>query len=201
MARTPRTIWKCPFVILYDCNEQLPYTFRGLISDDKEGTLPIEVELEKQDLETADYTIKGFEQRVCVERKSGEDLLKTLLNGKTAAERHRRDNFFKELDRMRSFTHSIIVVESDFVPWLREIPKISDANPRAMARTVQAIQQDYRYVQWAWCHDRPCAEKYTFDYLKRFYKRRNKHEAVPECVVCPQAGTAELSESSDLFGA
>jgi len=178
MGRTPRTIWKCPFTILIDVNEQLPYSFQGLISDEREGALPVELHTERCDLETADYTIKGFESVICVERKSGEDMLKTLLNGKVAADRHRRDNFFRELDRMRTFRHSLIVVEHDFVPWLREIPKLGDANPRSMARTILAIQQDYPYVQWAWCHDRPCAEKYTFDFLKRFYKRRKKHETV-----------------------
>jgi ERCC4-type nuclease len=184
-SKTKATNWHAPFKIVYDCNEQIPYTFQGFTSDADHGKLPIVVDLERRDLETADYTIDGLEDLICIERKSGDDMLKTLLNGK--GDNHRRDNFFKELDRMQAFDQSLIVVEADFVPWLRDIPLKSSANPKSIARTILAIQQDFRTTQWAWCHDRPCAEKYTFDFLHRFWKKGKKHANLPLRKLPPKA--------------
>ena len=178
-SKIKATIWHAPFKIVCDCNEQIPYTFQGFISDARHGKLPIVVNTERRDLETADYTIDGLEDVICVERKSGDDLLSTLLNGKSQLDRHRRDNFFLELERMQHFDQSLIVVEADFIPWLRSIPLKSSANPKSVARTILAIQQDFRTTQWAWCSDRPCAEKYTFDFLNRFWKKGKENATLP----------------------
>lgn len=85
--------------IIFDTREQKPLDF---------SNLPIrgvkQLEVERATLKTGDYTIKGFEDSVCIERKSVGDLYGTLFQG--------RDRFEKEMERMLSFKHKYLVIES-----------------------------------------------------------------------------------------
>ena len=174
MPRKPKpkkTEWICPFVILTDDREVTggrPYTFKGMISDYREGKLPIIVDTYVERMKTGDYSIVSFQHLITVERKAPEDLIKTLTRG--------RDNFYEELDRMKSFEQAVIVVEADWKHVHELVGFISRANAKSIARTVMAIQQDYRNVQWAFLPDRTWAERYTFQFLKRFYQRKVDNE-------------------------
>lgn len=57
-------------------------------------------------LATGDYSIEGMEQLVCLERKSLNDLVSTLM--------HNRDRFFRQLERMQAFPHRAILVEASY---------------------------------------------------------------------------------------
>jgi len=57
-------------------------------------------------LETGDYSIEGMEPLVCLERKSLNDLVVTLM--------HQRERFFRELERMQVYPYRAILVEASY---------------------------------------------------------------------------------------
>ena len=77
--------------IIIDSREQLPFVFANLPSEP--GTL-----------DTGDYSIRGLEHRVTVERKSLEDLLACCGRD--------RDRFKRELQRLRAYRFRLLVVEA-----------------------------------------------------------------------------------------
>ncbi len=78
-------------VIIIDRQEKLPYEFTNLPSEP--GTL-----------DTGDYSIKGLEHLVSVERKSLSDLLGCIGGD--------RDRFKRELQRLRAYRFRLLVVEA-----------------------------------------------------------------------------------------
>lgn len=59
-----------PFVILVDDREGLPFAFANIKGDARDGNKPIAVRTEVRRLETGDYTIDGYADRIACERKS-----------------------------------------------------------------------------------------------------------------------------------
>lgn len=78
-------------VILIDTREQDPFTFANLPSEP--GTL-----------DTGDYSVRGLEHLVAVERKSLDDLL--------ACVGRERDRFKRELQRLRAYRFRLLIVEA-----------------------------------------------------------------------------------------
>ena len=78
--------------IIIDTREQDPLTF----------TLPVE----RGTLTTGDYSIRGLERFVGIERKSPDDLIGCLKNGG-------RERFERELSRGRGLDYFALVVEAD----------------------------------------------------------------------------------------
>lgn len=62
-----------------------------------------DVDVARQGLKTGDYSIQGYEDEICFERKSVPDLVGTLIGD------HSR--FLKEIERMKSFEEKYILVE------------------------------------------------------------------------------------------
>lgn len=81
-----------PLPIIRDFREQAPFAFSGL---------PVEVEVGA--LEAGDYSVRGFERRVAVERKELQDLV-GCLSGE-------RDRFERELARLRGYDSAAVIVE------------------------------------------------------------------------------------------
>ena len=70
---------------------------------DSREQLPFWPNLERKGLKTGDYSIKGYENRIAIERKSLADLAGTLGKG------HAR--FRKELERAKNLDYFAVVVE------------------------------------------------------------------------------------------
>lgn len=81
-------------IILTDTREQLPYTF---------SKYPVQTEFAA--LAAGDYSLKGFQDRVAVERKSIDDLIGCLIGSD-------RNRFEKELARAGSFERFAVVIEA-----------------------------------------------------------------------------------------
>lgn len=97
-------------VILIDSREQRPLTF------------PKELEVRRASLKTGDYTLEGFEDVVCVERKGSVVEFAGNLMNRTDSARFRR-----ELDRMQHFQYKYVILEFQFCdmvryPWTADIP-------------------------------------------------------------------------------
>ena len=62
-----------------------------------------DVESVQKGLKTGDYSVEGYEDQICFERKSIPDLVGTLIGG--------HERFLREMDRMKSFDAKYILVE------------------------------------------------------------------------------------------
>jgi DNA excision repair protein ERCC-4 len=151
----------CPFTILIDTREQLPYTFAGIRADAKQRRLPVLVQSLRGTIASGDYSIVGLSDAVAVERKSKEDLFGTLGGG--------RERFERELQRLNSLEFAAVVVECEWSDVFGNPPKRSGLTPKTVFRSVNAWEQRYTRVHWCFCPGREFAEAKTFRILERFY--------------------------------
>jgi len=79
------------YIIIVDSREQKPYFTKNV---------------EVAGLKTGDYSIKGYEDRIAIERKSIADLFGTLGKG--------NKRFKKELERSRSLEYFAIIIDGTF---------------------------------------------------------------------------------------
>ena len=142
--------------IIRDSREQASLTF---------ASYPVEVAVGT--LEAGDYSIRGFERKVAVERKSLSDLIGCL-----SAERPR---FEKELARLRGYDAAAVVVESP-ADDLRAGRYRSKLDAVAAWQSVLAFSMRYR-IPFVWCRDRADAERTTFDLLRHFHRDRMRELA------------------------
>jgi hypothetical protein len=157
-----------PFVVVIDSTEQMPYSFATLRSDAKDGGLPLRVQTETHGLSSGDYSLKGFEGEIAVERKGGptgvEDLYATLGQ--------RRAQFERELARLACYAYSAVVVEADWNRIINHPPVHSRLNPKTVYRSVVAWQQRYPGTHWWLCPGRQFAEVTTYRILERYHRDR-----------------------------
>lgn len=81
--------------IIEDTREQTPLDFSGFRG----------VDVVRQGLKTGDYSVQGYEDRICFERKSIPDLVGTLIGG--------HERFLREVERMKAYDEKYILVERD----------------------------------------------------------------------------------------
>jgi ERCC4-type nuclease len=167
MKRKPKESITTPYVIVIDDREQAPFSFSDLRSDAREGRKPIIVQTKTTRLETADYSLEGFEGKVAVERKGLSDLFATLGSG--------RDRFERELQRLAAMEFSAVVLEPDWAEILERPPAGSGMRPKAIFRSIVAYQQRFPRTHWWPCGCRRLAEVTCFRILERYWK--NTHRA------------------------
>lgn len=138
--------------IIIDTREQRPFTFDAINPAPK--TLITT-------LKTGDYSVLGYEGKVCVERKSLKDLFGSCGNG--------RSRFENEIMRMAEFEYAAIVAECDWQSILRCPPRHSQLLPKTILASVIAWQQRFGVHFWA-CPNRAFAEKLTYRILERYYR-------------------------------
>jgi len=133
--------------IVVDTREQLPWTFPH---DSIVGTL-----------KTGDYSLEGFEDRVCVERKSLSDAYGTLGKG--------RERFVRELGRMESFDLALIVIESTLPEFIMHPPKYSRAHPKGVANQWITLGAKHK-AEVQFPGGREWAEVYAYRRLMQWWK-------------------------------
>ena len=155
-----------PFTVAFDTREQLPFSFQHIRMDRKRAF----VMTQKRTLQTGDYSIVGYEDRLCVERKSLEDLYHTLGKG--------RERFMKELERMQTMECSAVVIEAS---WKQIASPTEDdplfrslVHPNSILGTIVACAGQFPKTRWKAAGNRTNAEKFTFDILLHFYKSDEK---------------------------
>lgn len=80
-------------IIVEDSREQTPLSFDGFRG----------VDSMRSGLKTGDYSIQGYEDQICFERKSIPDLISTLSAG--------HERFLREIERMKTYEESYILIE------------------------------------------------------------------------------------------
>lgn len=146
-------------ILLIDTREQAPFSFRNIKTDGK-SPQPLLVQTEKQALETGDYSVKGLEHLVSVERKSLPDLWNCMGNDRT--------RFVKQLERLSELDFGVVVIEQDWNRILKGFPELK-LTPKTVFRSVIAWQQRLN-VRWFFCPGRAFAEKTTYYILERFWR-------------------------------
>lgn len=121
------------------------------------------VQREMSGLATGDYSIKGMESQVAVERKSLDDFLHCC-----GAD---RDRFERQLERLSDLENAAVVVESGW-PTILSGGGRSEVNRKAVYRSMIAWQMRYR-IQWWFCWQRRFAEVTTYRFLERFWKDKD----------------------------
>ena len=136
-----------PVTIVVDTREQRPWEF------------PRErVETVRRALPVGDYSLVGLEDRVTVERKTLDDLVRSVT--------HDRSRFWRELDRMGGFDAACVVVEANLSDLVARRYR-SRAHPNAVLGSVTSMALVHR-VPTFFCSNRRLAAMFTEGYLHRY---------------------------------
>jgi DNA excision repair protein ERCC-4 len=168
----------CPFTVIVDTREQSPYQFRTFKADSKHKTpsgipRPLFIPVETATLKTADYSIKGYESEIAIERKSLTDLFGTLGSG--------RERFIRELERLSEFTVAHVVIEADWKTILESPPERTKLSPKSVFRSINAWEQQFPTIHWQFMWIRAIAEHKTFRILERFWNQQQKANIEENC--------------------
>lgn len=110
-------------------------------------------------LTTGDYSIKGLERFVAIERKSPDDLVGCLKNGQ-------RERFEKELSRGKGLDYFALVVESELAG-LADGCYRSKMAPKAVIQSLLAFSVRYRLPIF-FCPDRDYAARVIESLLTKY---------------------------------
>jgi hypothetical protein len=145
------------FKVLIDTREQIPFKFPE--NDFCSGSVV-------QGLKEGDYTIKGAEEELVVERKASTSEL--ALN-------FTQPRFFRELERLQKYPHKFIICEFPFTH-IFDFPKNSGIpqskwhkiriTPAFLLKNINEISLNYN-VPFIFCDTREGAFRYCFDLFKR----------------------------------
>lgn len=155
---------ECPFHILVDSREQLPYTFREFKADAAKQFKPLLIEWEWAALSEGDYSIKGCEHEIVIERKSLADLFNSCGEG--------RERFEREHQRLRKYQKAAVVIEAEWSTIIQTPPEYTKLKPKSVVRTAMAWWIRYG-VPWFTLPGRRAAEQFTFRLLEKFWKEKH----------------------------
>ena len=145
--------------IIQDSREQAPYAFNA----PKYAGVSVEVGT----LQTGDYSLRGLEDKVAVERKSLPDLVQCLGR--------ERERFERELQRGAALDAFAVVVEASWSD-LASGNFRSRIHPHAACQSVLAFMARYR-VTFLFAGSRPAAEYVTWGFLRQYLEGARKRWA------------------------
>lgn len=135
--------------IVVDTREKEPFQFKGY-------------RVKRSGLTTGDYSVEGFEGRVAVERKSGSDLVNTVLVN--------RDRFARELERASEMEAFVVVVECSMASLLLGTgPRTSVPLRTILARL--AVLSSKSKASVIFCDNRSVAEQFTLEVLRPYFAK------------------------------
>ncbi|MCH8854295.1 MAG: ERCC4 domain-containing protein [Planctomycetes bacterium] len=150
--------------IVIDSREQRAWQFANLPSEP--GTL-----------DTGDYSVKGLEHLVCIERKSLDDLLSCVGR--------ERDRFKRELQRLQAYRFRILVIEASYADLERGEWR-SQLKPSHVLGSLAAWQAQYSLPIWlAGDHQAAgrFAEKYLYQCARLIANENTAVGVVEQCVA------------------
>lgn len=124
------------------------------------------VETVSHGLKTGDYSIQGYENSICFERKSVADLVGTLIKG--------HERFLREMDRMKEFEVAYILVENTAGAVYRYCDKFGwELKFDTIMQSLLAYAYHY-HVRVRFCKDREDMAKYIVAKSKEFLKGKEQ---------------------------
>ena len=162
----------CGFTIRIDQREQAPFNFTGINGRSDQKYRPIIVPVEFGFLATGDYSIKGFENCVSVERKNLSDFYGTILG--------QRDRFERELARLSEMEVARVICEGCWNAGPPRRPNESDneynerapKHFRSVLGSVRSWMLEFPKVHWVQCANRRQAELECFRTLEMWWRKR-----------------------------
>ena len=142
------------FTIIIDSREQAAYTFANIKPD------PPEVIYKA--LESGDYSIEGYEDKVGIERKTLADAFQSFGRN--------RKRFEREFERLSKFEYAALVIEAGLGDIFKYPPAHSQMNPKAVFHTLISWSVYYRVFVWP-APDRIFGEKLTYYLLEKWWKK------------------------------
>lgn len=123
-----------------------------------------DVDVVRQGLKTGDYSIQGYEDTICFERKSVADLVGTLIGG--------HERFLREMDRMKDFKIKYILVEQSAGAVYRYCSKLGwEYKFDTIMQSLLAYAYHYQ-VRVRFCKDRDDMAQYIVKKSKEFLKEK-----------------------------
>lgn len=148
-----------------DNREQIPWTFESITIGTGKSIKDLILTIEHGTLNAGDYSIKGMEDLVAIERKSKEDLFATLSRG--------RERFIRELSKLNDMDFAAVMVEAEWSDCMRNPPEHSRLAPVSLNGMIVAWQVRYPRVHWWWMPGRYVASKQAFKLMDRFWQEKN----------------------------
>lgn len=137
------------FVVIIDTREVRPYRLQ-------------DVPIVFQALQTGDYSVKGFTDKIAIERKTHGDLLNSLGHG--------RERFMAEMERLSKFQTKALMIETHMDALFRGThPFQKGMRPEAVIGSLVKILVDYG-IPVITAHGYRYASELTLKILRRFYE-------------------------------
>ena len=147
------------FTIIEDSREQTPLSFDGIRG----------VNVVRQGLKTGDYSIQGYEDKICFERKSVPDLVGTLIRG--------HERFLREMDRMKTYEVKYILIEHTAGAVYRYCDRHGwEMKFDTIIQSLLAYAYHYG-VRIRFCKDRDDMTRYIVSKSREFLKEREAENA------------------------
>ena len=137
--------------IIIDTREQTPFDFAGYTSN-----------ISSKALNTGDYSLEGFEDKITIERKSIGDLASCMTIG--------RDRFCRELERMREFESAAVIVEQP-LNTITNGNYRSNLNPVSFEQSILSFIIKYR-VPFLFGKNRKHASWLCFNCLRHYWNAK-----------------------------
>jgi hypothetical protein len=115
--------------------------------------------VERATLRTGDYSIKGMENSLAIERKSLADLVNSVIVDRT--------RFLAQCKSLAARKRKAIVIEASLAQVKSHYPE-SMAHPNAVVGTLIALQERWG-IQVIWCDTAELAEETVAHVLSKFY--------------------------------
>jgi DNA excision repair protein ERCC-4 len=115
--------------------------------------------VERAKLRAGDYSVKGLEHRLAIERKSLADLVNSVIGDRT--------RFLAQCKCLAALERKLIVVEAGLTQVKSPYPE-SQAHPNAVVGTLVALQERWG-IQVIWCDTPELAEETAAHILSKQY--------------------------------
>jgi len=142
--------------VVIDTREQVPFSFLNFpnwIARTEVGTLKV-----------GDYSVRGMEDVLTLERKSLPDLLKTLTQD--------RQRFFRECEVMAGYKYKAIIIEASYEDVKSRFDYLhceSSAHPNGISGSLDAVEARWGIPVIYTSQYRPLAEEKAASWLSKLY--------------------------------
>lgn len=151
------------YKVLVDSREKEKYRYTFPESNYSSGSIVMT-------LPTGDYTLVGFEDQLCIERKRSVQELSTNLH---------EDRFYRELERMQTYKWSYLLLEFSLAD-LYSYPEGANLPPNVrskikvtgsyLMKKVVEVMTTYPYVQFLFCGNQYHAYVMCIAIMKRVHE-------------------------------
>jgi ERCC4-type nuclease len=151
-----------PWTMIIDNREQEPWTFEDIVIGTGKERRQIILPTMRGTLRTGDYSIRGYEKSIAIERKSKADLFGTIGSS--------RDRFVRELSRLNMMDWAAVIIECEWFDAMKNPPERSQMHVSAIDGSINAWMQRFPRVHWLWRPGRYVSSKVCFKVLHRFWE-------------------------------